>query len=166
MRLQITALTMIVSLIGLTSCALGFSETLPTPAANPTPLPTATEYIEECGDSGVTALVWEDADGNGKNNNETPLSDICMNANYYKPGSICDGTTNNEGFWTSTLMVGGCGTEEELNALTIEQCKSIYMTVLPSEEYVVTTQATVIGCNARFGLQHVVTDTLPATAPN
>jgi len=182
-RLQVITLIMIVSLFVLTSCALVssvipssptqtpasspvllFTPTEQTLASSPVPSPTPIQY--KCDDGIVSALVWEDADGNGKNNNETPLSGICMNASHDKHDTICDGTTNNEGKWISGFMVGGCGTEEEVNAMMIEQCRSIYITVLPPEEYVITTQATVIGCNASFGLQRVITNTLPASAPD
>lgn len=137
--------------------------TSPTPTASPTPTqsPTPTESELICADGGVYVMVWEDLNSDGDHDAvEPPLEGVCIWADYGSPNTAwikeqCKNKENSEfftgsdGTWSSTFMIGGCGSREEVEEQMDQQCESIIVYALPPDGYV-PTESQMPGCMAGF----------------
>lgn len=152
-------------LVGVLS--MGCASATPVPSASAvTPVPVAVktgEASQVCADGGAIAMVWEDTNGNGQQDqDESPMANVCVlvqkfgnavdDATAKKQCASSSNLTTEDGRWSSDILFGSCGTPSDVSRDMEKQCNDLSMLVFPPTGYKTTTAETVKGCRARFGL--------------
>ena len=152
--------------------SIGCASATPAPSAPPvTPMPVAVktgEASQVCADGGAMAMVWEDTNGNGQQDQgESPMANVCVlvqklgnavDANTAK--KLCASSSNfttEDGRWSSDVLFSSCGAPSDISRDLEKQCNELSMLVFPPTGYKTTTSETVKGCRARFGLTRTAT---------
>jgi hypothetical protein len=120
------------------------------------PAQQSEEYL--CADGIATVYVWEDLNGNGLRDDEPGLAGVVISVGGES------GVTDTDGLWRSGLVVGACGSSDEVRASMDAQCQSLCVSASPPPGYAPTTENGVYGCNVRFGFRRANTPSPPATA--
>jgi hypothetical protein len=146
---------------------IGCASATPTPSVSQvTPLPIAVktgEVPQICADGGALAMVWEDTNGNGQQDQgESPMANVCVLVQKFGNAvdentakKMCASSSNltaEDGRWSSDILFGSCGSPSDVSREMENQCNNLSMLVFPPTGYKTTTAETVKGCRARFGL--------------